>query len=269
MSLPYPRPACLNTLDQLLQKYARPAYQAVLSPAPTDGSTEEFASKFGGAPYFEEGESWPVCTKCGKQETFICQLDLRSCPAVHLPDCFGLLSFFYCFHCFPWDAPQPGWTVRNYRDAQAHRAITLQQAPVKEPGFLKKLFGGHNQMVKCCLVKFELFDCYPQLDELDEIGDDEDKKLLADVELNDTYYERVDELTGKSDNFGTLVGGYSQWIQSFPPDLKCKHCGRWMRQLVQIGSHREADIMFGDAGSIYLSICDEHPQDITMMLQCF
>ena len=227
------------------------------------------ASKFGGSPYFEAGESWPICARCAKPESFICQLDLRTCPAVELPSYFGLLSFFYCFECFPWDAPQPGWTVRNYRDAQPQKAVTLPEPSVKQPGFFQKLLGAHSRKVKCCLVNFELFDCYPQLDEVDETGDEEDRKLLADSDISDSYYERIDQLSGKSDNFGTLVGGYSQWIQSFPPDLRCKHCNKWMRQLVQIGSHGEADVMFGDAGSIYLSICNEHPQDITMMLQCF
>lgn len=261
----------MNALDLLLQKYASPAYQAVLSVAPPDGSAQDLstASKFGGKPYFEEGERWPICAKCEKQETFICQLDLRSCPAVNLPDYFGLLSFFYCFQCFPWDTPHPGWTLRNYREAQPQKAIALPEPPLKAPGFFKKLLGARSRKSNCCLVNFELFKCYPQLDELDETGAEEDKKLMSGGELTDSYYERIDALTGKSDNFGTLVGGYSQWIQCFPPDLKCKHCARWLRQLVQIGSHREADIMFGDAGCIYLSFCDEHPQDIVMTLQCF
>lgn len=261
----------MNALDLLLQKYARPAYQAMLSKAPTEDSARELstASKFGGSPYFEEGERWPICAKCANQETFICQLDLRTCPAVKLPDCFGLLSFFYCFQCFPWDALQPGWTVRNHREAQPQKAIALPEQPLTKPGFFKKLLGTRSRKVKCCLVSFELFKCYPQLDELDEIGDEEDKELLSAVELDDSYYERIDVLTGKSDNFGTIVGGYSQWIQSFPTDSKCKHCAKSCRQLVQIGSHREADVMFGDAGCIYLSFCDEHPQDIAMVLQCF
>ena len=258
-------------LEQLLQKYSRPAYQALLSAQQTKLNAQELvvSSKFGGTPYFEQGESWPVCYQCKKQETFICQLDLRACPAVSLPEHFGLLSFFYCFGCFPWDAPQPGWTVINHRHAQTDKVITMPLPDVEQPGFFKKLLGARGKDSRCYLIEFEQFNCYPQLDELDEIGDDRDRELLANDELSDQYYELVDRLTGKSDNFGTIIGGYTQWIQCFPPDLKCKECGRWMRQLVQIGSHKEAGVMFGDAGCIYLSICDEHPLDVSMMLQCF
>lgn len=261
----------MNSLDQLLQKYSRPAYQALLSTEPVDATSPQLAttSKFGGIPYFEQGESWPVCAKCQKQEIFICQLDLRACPAVRLPECYGLLSFFYCFNCFPWDAPQPGWTVRNHQYASPEKAIVLAAPVLSEPGFFKKLMGRRTESIRCCLINFELFDCYPQLDELDELGDALERKMLAGDDFGDNYYKLIDQLTGKSDNFGTIIGGYSQWIQSFPPDLKCKICGNWMRQLVQIGSHRDVNVMFGDAGCIYVSICDKHPLDVSMMLQCF
>lgn len=261
----------MDSLDQLLQKYSRPAYQALLSSEPLDATSPQLAiaSRFGGAPYFEQGESWPVCSKCQKQETFICQLDLRACPAVRLPECYGLLSFFYCFNCFPWDAPQPGWTVRNHQYASPDKAIVLAAPIVSESGFFKKALGQRNESTRCCLINFELFNCYPQLDELDELGDALERKMLAGDDFSDNYYQLVDKLTGKSDNFGTIIGGYSQWIQNFPPDLKCKLCDNWMRQLVQIGSHREANVMFGDAGCIYLSICDKHPLDVSMVLQCF
>lgn len=40
--------------------------------------------------------------------------------------------------------------------------------------------------------------------------------MLAGDDFSDKYFQLVDQLTGKSDNFGTIVGGYSQWIQNSP-----------------------------------------------------
>lgn len=273
-----------HKLDNFLQKIGRPAYQIL----PIENKTDEIlakeqlltASKFGGDPYFEAGEQWPICSKCENAESFICQLDLRQAKDAQLPSSFGLLTFFYCFQCFPWDAPQPGWTVQNYPQADIAKAVCIEKPAPKQVGFFKKLFAKNNtsENSKVALVEFKSFICYPQLDELDEIAEGlapEFKSLQAEIEENgkedfcDIYYKTIEQSGQDSDNFGTIIGGYSQWIQCFPPDLKCKHCQSWMRQLVQLGSEKKLDIMFGDAGCIYLSICDEHPQEISMMLQCF
>ncbi|MBX9938961.1 MAG: DUF1963 domain-containing protein [Candidatus Obscuribacterales bacterium] len=267
-------------LASLMQKIGRPAYQVLPTKTLIDYQAEAAASKFGGAPYFEAGDQWPICSKCSNPESFICQLDLRQAKEAQLPSLFGLLTFFYCFECFPWDAPHPGWTVRNYPEAHFARAVSIEKPEPQQSGFLKKLFQKKHSFhtSKTSIVELKSFTCYPQLDELDELADGlvpEFKSFQAEVEENgtedfsDIYYKFIEESTAASDNFGTIIGGYSQWIQAFPPDLKCKHCQNWMRQLVQIGSEKGLDLMFGDAGCIYLSICDEHPQEISMMLQCF
>ena len=51
------------------------------------------ATHFGGNPYFETGDTWPVLAKDGRPYDFVCQVNLSDCPErPNFP--FGLFTVF-------------------------------------------------------------------------------------------------------------------------------------------------------------------------------
>jgi len=55
---------------------------------------------FGGEPYFEKGEEYPVCSTCQNPLTFICQIDTtEDFHKKHAK--IKLFTFFYCWECSP------------------------------------------------------------------------------------------------------------------------------------------------------------------------
>src|ERR1044071_2526007 len=74
-------------------------------------------SHFGGVPYMESGETWPICPSCGLALGLVCQVDTRE--GVHEePRGIGLITFYYCEECKPlgvgYNTPQVAgeWVVR-------------------------------------------------------------------------------------------------------------------------------------------------------------
>jgi len=59
------------------------------------------SSYFGGNPYAEEGDIWPICPTCEKALDFICQMNFKDCEHESRPK-IGLFSFFYCYECHPF-----------------------------------------------------------------------------------------------------------------------------------------------------------------------
>ena len=49
---------------------------------------------------------------------------------------------------------------------------------------------------------------------------------------------------------------------------ECSACGRPMRHLFQIDSHVNLPYMFGDAGTLHLFLCLEHPDQLGMNWDC-
>lgn len=255
----------MSELKELLQKYAKPAYFASLSGDEPDDVTK---SKFGGRPYFENGESWPLCKKCQQPEFFICQLDMRECPATGLADYFQLVSFFYCWKCFPWDPEQPGWTLMHHRQPSIEKALKIEMPPLPKQGMLAKFIEGEPKPTKPCSITFTQFKSYPQMDEIDEFGDEDDRDLLDENDIADEYYELIEELEERKMDYDTIIGGWAEWIQSLP-EIRCEKCQNQMDQLMQIGSEAKANIMFGDAGAAYFHFCKSHPELVKFCIQCF
>jgi uncharacterized protein YwqG len=255
----------MSELEVVLQQYAKPAYSAQLGAGEPQLSS---ASKFGGQPYFEKGEDWPRCTRCHQPQFFICQVDVRECPATGLSRHFGLVSFFYCWKCCPWKADQPGWSIINHFEPSEDKFVLVQMPPLPKQGTLSKLFQQHPGQTSPCSVSFLQFDCFPDMDELEQLVGTDSKSRLSGEDLADDYYRLVEKLSGRGDNYDTIVGGYAEWIQPVP-ETKCGQCGGHLRQLMQIGSESQANIMFGDAGAAYLLFCENHSREVKLFTQCF
>jgi len=81
------------------------------------------ASRFGGNPYAEAGESWPTCASCERGLSFVAQLDLRA-TVVREPH-VELFAFYYCWHCAPREHERDAWEIRSYLEPKDELAVAL------------------------------------------------------------------------------------------------------------------------------------------------
>ena len=213
-------------------------------------------SHFGGQPYAEIGERWPVCPVCEVALTFICQMDVGS--GFHeKPKGIDLFTFFYCWECGPWglsDEPEGTWVVRTYADPSDRFTKPIRPSgPEPDPPYV-------------CVPETEKVSSFPDADEIDRYREVEEV-LAGFDEPSDAYEAAVEALGGVTD-FCTLVGGYPSWIQGADIPV-CNHCQNPMSLLTQIDTEGEPDIMWGDSGCVYLFYCPTHPREVQLTLQCF
>lgn len=245
-------------LRKLVEDLVRPC--TTLSPRPVEDALPAAATKFGGVPYAEAGERWPVCGGCGGGLSFICQWNMAECA--HVPGATGLYAFYYCHGCGSWgDLPsdlKDAWAVRHYPSPQPGRAAALEDSSPTDA-----------RTVECSCVLAE----EPSLPDWDGVGEVAPRIVelsgaLDEAEPWEPYSEIAEGLLGGEPDYRTQVGGYPRFVQNadFP---ECPDCGERMALLAQIDSEEEAGIMWGDSGSVYLFGCGRHPAQVQMRLQCF
>jgi uncharacterized protein YwqG len=79
-------------------------------------------SNFGGYPYFEKGEEWPV-SKDGTSMDFVFQL--FSTDKIRFPMDVKLIQFFYDFDKNPWSAKDDGWFIKVYEHINLDNTVDL------------------------------------------------------------------------------------------------------------------------------------------------
>lgn len=248
-------------MDEALTTFLKPLAKVATKLIPRkmmEGESLPFTgSHFGGQPYAEIGERWPSCPTCKTDLTFICQIDVAS--GFHeKPNGIDVFTFFYCWSCGPWgldDEIDGTWVVRTYSDPQE-----IFSKPISPSG--EELYPPD-----VCLLVSEKANSFPDFEEIDSRLEKEIDSFSNLDELSDAYEAAVKSLGGETD-FCTLVGGYAHWIQGEDTPV-CEHCQNRMRLLSQIDSHSEANVMWGDAGCLYLFYCANHPRDVRLLLQCF
>src|SRR5690606_20867777 len=86
----------------------------------------QMKSHFGGQPYFEEGETWPVSGN-GAPMSFIFQV--FNTGGINLPPEIGLIQFYYDFEAFPYDTEDDGWLVKMYPKVNKNKIISIERPP--------------------------------------------------------------------------------------------------------------------------------------------
>jgi uncharacterized protein YwqG len=243
-------------LRKLVEALVRPCTVAV--PSASDAPLPQSSTKFGGMPYAERGDAWPMCG-CGRGLTFVFQWNAADAP--HPRAGAGLYAFFYCHECGSWgDLPadvKDAWAIRQYAAPDESRSVALEDRSPTEH---------RHTECSCTLSKA------PSLPDWDGLGElsDEAAELSAELKEDEPwepYSEIAEEILGGEPDYRTQVGGYPRFVQGadFP---ECE-CGQRMSLLAQIDSEDEAVVMWGDSGCVYLFTCDKHPKQIQMRLQCF
>jgi uncharacterized protein YwqG len=230
----------------------------VVEPHASEEALPPTATKFGGAPYAERGDTWPMCG-CGRGLTFIFQWNSVHCS--HDPRAAGLHAFFYCHECQSWgDLPadaKDAWAVRHYAAPADAKAVVIEDRSPTE-----------NRLTECA-CQAATVPSLPDWDGLGEVAEEiaELSAKLDEDEAWEPYSEAAEQILGGEPDYRTQIGGYPRFVQGadFP---ECE-CGQRLSLLAQIDSEDEAGLMWGDSGCIYLFACEKHPKQIQMRLQCF
>lgn len=213
-------------------------------------------SQFGGMPYFEKGEKWPQSKK-GKNLEFVFQV--FNDAGVVLPKNIKLVQFFCDYDAMAWQIDKDDWLLKVYETLDTDNALVLQK-PDECNHF--KYCEIELKQAKLLPDWYDLEESYPEIAALsDAMARNENRKVTDRVYEWDAYDEIKAKLTSR-EGYGSHLGGYPSWIQE-NENPQNKDC----RFLFQIGSEDKADIVWGDAGDIYV-FYDPITKEAELVFQC-
>lgn len=235
-------------LDSVVRTSAKPAiaYRVVKATSRSIHITE---THFGGEPYAEVGDAWPALN--GVPCDFVCQFNLADCLERPLLP-FKLITVFLC-----WTAWEEGQTdacvVRAYKYPSPSKAVTLNRPTSSDE---------ETYRTALCRAEPHTLITYPspvgtflRTPEIARIA-----KGLGDP--HKAYRKSLTRLAWKSE-FGTQLFGYPSWIQCDSLDDDD------LIFVAQVGSETEANLMFGDAGVLFIAVRADGGEFVTDLWQCF
>lgn len=211
--------------------------------------------RFAGPAYGEETTKKPVCPDCGNELSFVFQF--RTDFDTKLSPKGPLHCFLYCFKCMPIGRPKEEtgqWQLNIFKEPSVEKFVAG--------------LGVDKQLMPCScecsrvwtLPDYETIENdFPEVAALCEAVDDEDPVSA--------YEEAGIEVGCEMEPF-TSIGGYPKWIQGEASQV-CPVCKKNMEFVCQIDSEAAVELMWGDAGCLYIFRCPEHKNEFAMEMQCF
>ena len=237
-------------LDALLQPLIKEGIRLV----PTKDSIANYAScesKFGGSPYAEKDDVWPVCPTCAKELTFIIQIFNQEENS--------LFVFYYCNECFPWgleDEEKGRWLAKIYKSPTPEKLSRIDRKIEDE-----------YALIPCC-ISYSSVNILPDWDSIDTYSDEVGNLCSAlDEDSPWNAYEQATLRARCLNDYATLLGGYPRFVQS-QVEPKCSKCNSDLEFYAQIDSEDDADVMWGDVGLVYFFQCPKHRDEFHLELQC-
>lgn len=225
----------LQQLESLLIPLVKNATVLKVKEATRLHPEAAFRSHFGGTPYFEQGDTWPV-NKKGLPLQFVFQV--FASPFAQLPAGVRLLQFF-CPHftantsfnvneCF----------VKLVTNFDPQRQVTLLP-----PSFIASR--------PYCEIVFDEALSLPDWQGLSLYSPDAVSIITAlePEEPWELYEQFCEKLTGNC-YYRTQLAGYPRWIQQENTPINSK--GKHARLLFQVDSEDNAGLMWGDMGLVYV-----------------
>ena len=128
------REAGTQIMEACLSTYVRMATRLVPVAPRDDQLADPRTSRFGGRPYAEAGDDWPICPKTAHPLDFILQVHQADLPeSVKLP--VELIVFFYCHEAWPRggeDDEEGQWVARFYDAPSEAKAVALNRPAPRE-----------------------------------------------------------------------------------------------------------------------------------------
>jgi hypothetical protein len=229
-------------LDEAVRAAGKPATALIVDRRmPADFVFPPTATHFGGNPYFEAGESWPIFEKNGSPYDFICQINLNDCPI--RPDVpFDLVAIFFSWS---WSAEETVdenvCIVRTYQSVSAEKAVTIIRPPPRD---------ADDYHVRPCSIRAEPWLTYPHsLQSHPEI-------MTAAAKFRNPYpaYQNSLERLGFRNEFRSRIGGFPTWVHDATFDDE--------QFLGQIDYEPQANNCIGDAAPIFMATSPEDPMKV-------
>jgi|KBSMisStandDraft_5_1062788.scaffolds.fasta_scaffold122334_2 hypothetical protein len=223
-------------LDAAVAALAKPATALVVTGAmPPDHVFAPTETHFGGNPYFEAGESWPMLDGARPYD-FVCQVNLRDCPERPRPDVpFDLFTVFFCWALYEEVDVERACVVRTYREPSPGKAITVPRPPAVDPDDFK---------VRPCAVRTERFVTYPwSIDAAPDVFA-EASRVGDPRAAYEGALKRLDFLH----DMRSRVGGFPTWVHDATLD------GDDTIFLAQIDYEPKANNCIGDAAPIFIAV---------------
>ncbi len=241
----------MSDLELLVKSMIRKATKIQVIEADSKLERSQLISHFGGYPYFEEGEKWPV-TKSGKHLEFIFQV--FNDPELELPNDIRLIQFYYDWNEFPWDTESDGWLVKIYKELHPEKKLSILKPQLDV------------EFTTFCEIDFIPIESLPDWEGL-ETHNAEAADLsytLNRAEPWESYEQVAAKLIGEKD-YQSQLGGYPQWVQG--DDTPKDKDGNPMKLLFQIETDEEIDLMWGPDGTVYV-FYDPEQEKVEFIIQC-
>jgi len=204
----------------------------------------QLKSHFGGQPYFEKGEKWPV-TKDKRPLDFVFQFFNTSNNI--LPENIKLIQFYYDFDESPWSTKDDGWLVKVYEKLEKDNIIIIENPdPYKTQRY--------------CEIQYENIKTLPHEQDLEFFSEAAEMFTLM-INVKSPYYKVAEKLKA-AHSMQSQIGGYPDWLQGgrYPEDKD-------FILLFQLDSEDEAGFMWGDCGLIYV-FYNPKTKEIIFELEC-
>ena len=211
--------------------------------------------RFAGPAYAESGDKAPICNGCGKPLSFVFQFKTEQDAKLKLSGALHVV--YYCFDCVPIGRPDDEkgqWLIKSYSEASAGKFVGGT---------------GVNPLFKPCLCSMQKVFVLPDYETI-ENDYPEVAALCEELDPEDpvsVYEEEGLEVGCEMEPF-TRVNGYPAWIQGQGTQV-CPLCKHDMEFFAQVDSESAVDLMWGDAGCLYIFRCPKHPEQLAIEMQCF
>ncbi len=247
------------TLEEKLKKVLNKLKKECIRVMPVKAGFEpEHAidTRFAGPAYAEKDDKIPVCECCGKPLTFIFQYREKYDEEMNPKG--ALYSLYYCFDCVPigrQDEEKGQWAIISHNNPDVKKFVeqkeNISSRLTPTTCSLSKIF---------VLPDYETIENnYPEISFVCEEIDPEDPM---------SAYEEAGTEIGCLMEPSTTIGGYPIWIQG-EGCQECPQCKEKGELAVQIDSEEAVNLMFGDAGCLYVFKCPKHEKGFALEMQCF
>lgn len=263
------------TRDQLLNQIdgagrAESACSVLVAIEPDTNRTDAdlVSSHYGGLPYAEAGETWPLAS-AEKPDLADFLIQVRLDESFPSPWPGRLVVVFNRF-----DVEQ---TVRCYAEPSIGRAVPLNGASALQREWSLRAVRIPKQPIpeqvvdasgtpvphESGLLDYDpvvLLKTVPQLQgEMAKLAARPADLLAAILAPNHCGY-------GFELSDIVQLGGRPEWLLHDPGEQVCRRCGQGLRFLFQFGDLNRG-VMLGDSGVCYVFGCDEHPDQLLAIAQ--
>jgi len=211
-------------------------------------------SHFGGIPYFEKNETWPLQRDTGEPMDFVCQfVDTGEFP---FPEGIKIIQLYFSLHQLHREDMTNAWLIKTYQDAHIDKYVPV----LKTKTFQKSTFNPVYLISDVSLPDYETaIKINPMLHHM--------CKRVNRKKPIKAYNDIVNYLHDDA-GYGSSIGGYPDWLYH-ESDFDMDFYNEGYRLLAQIDNECEAGICWGDVGTAYLFYKPEKKEQFEFVLQAF